>query len=249
MKKILKIGLYSIGSVCLLIVLFFGWYMIKAKSELKIMTPLETKEIVTNVFSVNDSFVNLFLINNNNQYIAIDAGTNIDNILEELKKININPDNVVAVLLTHTDGDHVAALSLFKNATIYFSEQEEQHLNGKKSRFLFFGNSIDSEDYVLLKDKEQLNIGNTTIQAILTPGHTIGSMCYLINDSCLFVGDVLSLKEGKIEPFNDFFNMDSQTASLSISNVTNLPSVKYIFTAHYGYTGNYSSAIKDWNLK
>lgn len=113
----------------------------------------------------------------------------------------LEPDKVKAILLTHTDGDHVAGISLFKNAGIYLSRQEEQLLNGKKSRFFVFGNKIDTDKYNLVEDQQIMNIEGIKIQGFLTPGHTPGSMCYLVNDTILFTGDALKLNQGKIEKF------------------------------------------------
>jgi glyoxylase-like metal-dependent hydrolase (beta-lactamase superfamily II) len=243
MKKILKRILLGIGIFILTIALLFGGYMIKAKSEIKKMTPVETKEIVENIFSIQDSFSNLYLVKDSDQYVAIDAGNNLEVVSGELKKLNINPNKIIAVVLTHTDGDHVAALKLFKNAKVYLSKQEEQLINGKKSRFLIFGNKIDAKEYSLIADQQILNIGNVTIKGYLTPGHTPGSMCYLINEKYLFAGDALSLKNGKIGRFNEFFNMDSKTAIKSIEKIIQIPDCEYIFTAHYGYTSDFINSM------
>jgi hydroxyacylglutathione hydrolase len=71
-------------------------------------------------------------------------------------------------------------------------------------------------------------------------------MCYLINDKYLFVGDAMSLKDGKIDEFPSLFNTDSKIALKSIRNITEIPSTEYIFTAHYGYINDYKNAVKDW---
>jgi len=246
MKRTLKKVFAGIGIVIILIVVFFVGYLIKAKSEMKLMVPTKTEEIVDNIFSIKDSFVNLYLIKDSAQYIAVDAGNNLEVVSSELKKLNIKPDKIVAVLLTHTDGDHVAAIKLFKNAKVYLSKQEEQLINGKKSRFLFFGNKINTKVYSLIEDQQLINIGNIKIKGILTQGHSPGSMCYLINDKYLFTGDAISLKSGKIAKFNEFFNMDTKTAIQSISKITQIPETKFIFTAHYGYSNDYKNAVKDW---
>lgn len=246
MKKIIIRILLGIGIVALLIVFSFIWYTIKAKSEVKMMTPSETKEIVDNVFSVKDSFVNLFLIRDSDSFIAVDAGNNSATVMAEINKLNINPYKVVAVLLTHTDGDHVTAIKLFKNAKVYLSREEAGLINGTKSRFLFFGNKIDTKEYSLIEDQQILNIGNIKVRGYLTPGHTPGSMCYLINDKYLFTGDLLSLKSGMIDRFNKLFNMDTETSVNSIHKITGIPDGRYIFTAHYGYTDDYRIAIEDW---
>ena len=246
MKKIIKRLLIGIGIVILTIVVFFVGYGIKAKSEMRMMTPTETEKIVDNILSIKDSFVNLYLIKDNDSYIAIDAGNKSEVVSDELKKLNIEPDKVTAVLLTHTDGDHVASIKLFKNAIVYLSKQEEKLLNGEKSRFIFFGNKIDAKEYSVIDDQQIFNIGNLKIKGILTPGHTVGSMCYLVNDQYLFTGDLLSLKDGKMAKFNELFNMDTKTAIQSMKKITELPEAKYIFTAHYGYCDNYTNAVKDW---
>lgn len=238
--------LISFGIIILPVVAFFSWYGIKAKSEIKKMTTVQTGEITDGVYSIKDSFTNVYLVKDSNSFIAIDAGNNAEAIAEGLKMLNVNTDLVVAVLLTHTDGDHVAAIDIFPHATIYISEQEEQMINGETSRFMIFGNKLCTENYTLVKDQQTFNIGNLTIKGILTEGHTPGSMCYVINDNYLFTGDLLSLKEGKINKFNEFFNMDTETSVKSMDKIVNLSDIEYIFTSHYGYTDDYQKAVEDW---
>lgn len=246
MKRTFKRVLIGFGIVVVLFALFFGGFILKAKSEIKLLSPAETKEIVSNIFSIKDSYTNMYLIKDSSQYIAIDAGNNSEVVSGELKKLNIDPEKITALLLTHTDGDHVAAIKLFRNAKVYLSRQEEQLLNGKKSRFFIFGNKIDTKVYTLIDDQQVINIGNIKIKGILTPGHTVGSMCYLANDKYLFTGDALSLKNGKIDRFNEFFNVDTKTAIASMANITAIPEAEYIFTAHHGYSNDYKNAVKDY---
>lgn len=249
MKKIFKIIkriLLGLVLLIVLIALLFWGYSLKAKSEMKLMTPVETQQIVENIFSVRDTFVNMYLIKDGDFYIAVDAGNNADNVIYELKKLKISPEKIIAVFLTHTDGDHVAAIKYFKNAQVYLSKKENQLLNGQTSRFLIFGNTIATKEYLLIEDQQLFNIGNVTLKAMLTPGHTPGSMCYLINNKYLFTGDLMSLKAGKIAPFNKFFNMDTQTSIESMRLITKIPAAEYIFTAHYGFTPDYKKAVKDW---
>lgn len=244
MKRTLKWLFAALVTVVIVIGLYIGVYLIRAKLEMKKLDTVETKEVVNNIFSVKDTFVNLYLIKDSTQYIAIDAGNDLEAISGELKKLNIDPEKIIALFLTHTDGDHVAAIKLFKNAKVYLSRQEEQLLTGKKSRFLIFGTKIDTKVYSLIDDQQIINIGKTKIKGILTPGHTPGSMCYLVNDKYLFTGDALSLKNGKIDRFNELFNTDTKMAYTSMAKITGITGAEYIFTAHHGYTDDYKSAVK-----
>jgi len=158
--------------------------------------------------------------------------------------LGINPDDVTAVFLTHTDGDHVGALKLFDKAKLYMSKEEEQMISGKKSKFLWFGNSIPRTDYILLEDREIIRVGNLKIEGILVPGHTSGTMAYLINDKYLFTGDILSLQDGKIAPIPAFFDMDNAQAIESMEIIRHIFTAEYILTAHWGYTDDYKTAVE-----
>jgi len=162
-------------------------------------------------------------------------------VKDELKKLEIDPDKVRAVLLTHSDGDHAGGISLFDKAVIYLPKEEEQVINGETGRFLWFGNHIDTKDYKLLTDKS-IKIGDTKIRIVSTPGHTAGSACYIVNDKYLFTGDALRLHNGLVEPFPKIINKSARKARKSMHNVLGLEGVQYIFTAHFGYTDNYRAA-------
>ena len=246
MKKKIKIVLIVTASIIVLCLLVGAGFFYRFNSETKKMHPVGTGNIVSDIYAIKDEFVNMYLIKDSNQYIAIDAGKDTEVVSEELRKLHIEAEKVVAVMLTHTDMDHVAGLALFKNARIYLSKQEELMLTGKKQKIPFVSNKICRNDYSMLDDRQILKIGNVKIVGILTEGHTSGSMCYLVNEKYLFTGDILSLKAEKIGPFVRFFDLDHGIANKSISKITGLPGVEYLFTAHHGYTKDYQHAVKDW---
>ena len=246
MKKKIKIVLIGVGTLIALLLLIGGGFFYKFNSETKKMHPVTTGKIVDNIYAIKDEFVKMYVIKDSNQYVVIDAGKDIDVVAAELRKLNINPDMVVAVLLTHTDMDHVAGIPLFKNAKIYLSKQEEMMLTGEKQKIPGVSNSISRKDYILLEDEQTLKIGNENSFSILTEGHTTGSMCYQVNGKYLFTGDILSLVGGKLGHSVKFFDLDHEMTTKSISKITKLPNVEYIFTAHFGYTNNYKIAVSDW---
>jgi len=243
MKKTIKRILLGLGIIIVLAFLFFGWYGYKANSEVKKLHPIETAYLVDSIYTIKDDFVNIYLIKSGNSYISIDAGNSVEGIKEGLKKLNVNSDDISAVLLTHTDGDHVNGLSVFAKAAVYISKQEEQMVNGETSRFAFFKNSLSGRAYTTIEDGQFIDLLSSKIQGVLIPGHTPGSMCFLINEKYLFTGDALSLKDGRIDRFNHFFNMDSKTAAKSMGKLINFPDAQYIFTAHHGFTSDYENAI------
>lgn len=238
--------------VCILvgvILILGGLFKYKNYSEMGKMNPNETKEVVAGIYSINDTFVNMYLVKSGNNYVAIDAASNLQKVKQEMDKLNIAPENVTAILFTHTDYDHVGALKLFNNAKAYISSVEEQMINGKTARTLGIKKNTLDSDYEMIEDNQTIDISGVKVKGILTPGHTPGSMSYIINDEYLFTGDTLSLKDGKAELFNEWFNMDSDAQGKSISMLANLSGIRYIFTAHYGYTDNFQDALSSWKGK
>ena len=116
-------------------------------------------------------------------------------------------------------------------------------INGQKSKFLWFGNSLPRTDYILLDDREIVQIGNLKFEAFLVPGHTSGTTAYLVNNKYLFTGDIASLKNGKITPIPAIINMDAKQAVKSMETLRHIPAAGYIFTSHWGYTDDYNTAI------
>ena len=240
-NSVKRISFFSIRLV--IGMLLFTGFNLEIKAQEKKMEPSETKEIVSKVYSIKDNFVNMFLIQDGENYIAVDAGNDIKAIENEFKTLQINPDKVIAVLLTHSDGDHVAALKLFKNATVYLSIDEEQMINGTTNRMKNYHNKIDATKYILLADNQTIQILNLKIKGISTPGHTPGSMSYLVSEKYLFVGDAFSLTNGKIDKPNEVYTDDMKTAILSFVKIANLPKAEYVFTAHTGYSSDYKNAV------
>jgi glyoxylase-like metal-dependent hydrolase (beta-lactamase superfamily II) len=76
------------------------------------------------------------------------------------------------------------------------------------------------------------------IRVIHTPGHTPGSVCYVVGNDYLVTGDNLIVAEGKAAPFLNKFNMDTPAQVNSLKGLPDLKSFKYILTGHYGVTKN-----------
>ena len=203
------------------------------------MQPIETGEVLdTGIYAVKNNSNNLFFIKAENGYIVIDAGSDASAVEESMKENEISPLDVKYVLLTHTDYDHITALSLFSNAEIFMSEDELQMIDGSTKRNIFSKNmlpeSIDLSSITLLADREKIDLGGFTIESVKAPGHTLGSMAYIIDEQYLFTGDAFKVSDNimKIHPFT----MNKQIAFSTIQKLKKTKEgIKLVFTAHYGY--------------
>lgn len=89
-------------------------------------------------------------------------------------------------------------------------------------------------------------VGKIKVQGISTPGHTPGSMSYVINEEYLFVGDTLSLIKNRVFTFPFFINKDTKTQKESIKKLAKLKNVKAMFTAHSGCSMDFQKSIFSW---
>jgi glyoxylase-like metal-dependent hydrolase (beta-lactamase superfamily II) len=244
MQKGTKTFLIAIGLPVGILILLVAAIGLKFKAEVSKMHPLETKEITSGVYAIKDGIANMFLVQGKDGFIAIDAGDETKNIQAGMKNLNIDPQKVTAVFLTHSDPDHVAAVAIFKNAKIYLPRKEEQMINGTTARFYVTKNKINFK-YTPVDGNEIIKTVDLKVQGIETPGHTPGAMCYLVDDKFLFTGDSLSLQSGKVGLFSKFINMDNETQMQSLKKLARMQGLKYIFTAHHGFSDNYEKAFAD----
>jgi glyoxylase-like metal-dependent hydrolase (beta-lactamase superfamily II) len=210
------------------------------------MEPLETQEVLPDVFAVNNGFVNFYLYKAGDKYIALDAGNDNKATQTALADLGIDASDVIAVFLTHTDGDHVAAVSLFASADIYISESNRIFMDKNTGRsrskaFLDMG-----RNYTTLNDGERITVAGTEVQCIYTPGHTDGSACFIVDSKHLFTGDNLNLENENVTLFNSIFNMNPEEQKESIRILAQLNGIEVVFTAHTGYTTDFKRAFSQW---
>lgn len=236
-KKKKKTKLVVIGVI--LLVLVIGATVLVNFLPMLSMHPIETGYVEdTPIIAIKNQKNDLFLMDTNDGYILIDAGSNVNAIIESLNEQSIDPDEVKYIFLTHTDYDHVASLSLFSNAQILLSANEMQMIDGTTKRSAFSGNSlqdgIEIGSLTPLNNGDQMEIGGCTVECIDAPGHTPGSMAYLINDKYLFTGDAFKVSKGVISTHP--YSMDKALSKGTINDLeTYFKGSELVLTAHYGY--------------
>ncbi len=136
----------------------------------------------------------------NNCYLITDAETNksalVDCTEASAKMLDfIGNADLEYILLTHGHFDHIGGVKEIKEkfgAKVVISSQDEPMLSsGKLSLAAFCGgvqNNTGAD--ILVKDGDVIELGNTSIKVMATPGHTKGGVCYIADD-CIFTGDTL----------------------------------------------------------
>jgi glyoxylase-like metal-dependent hydrolase (beta-lactamase superfamily II) len=245
MKKTTKRILLGAAIVVVLLVAFVGIEFLRLKGELDQFKTAETGRITDRVSAIDDSMVNLYVVKGATRFIAFDAGNGPEGVRKGLETLGINPADVAAVFLTHADPDHTGGLSVFEKADVYLPSEEAQMIDGRTARFFVFIKNELRRKHVPINDGQTVEIDGLKVTAILTPGHTPGSTSYVVDGQYLFAGDNLSLKSGKAGVFSEMINMDSNVQRESLKKLAKLEGIRYVFTAHHGYTDSFEKAFED----
>ncbi|MGD1821472.1 MAG: MBL fold metallo-hydrolase [Pleomorphochaeta sp.] len=232
------------------------------KNTFSIIEPLKTQELFKNLYSIEDGDSNYFIYKKGDNTILIDSGYKDSETREsELKKLNIDKNKVSAIFLTHIDSDHAGCLyeesPYFKNAKIYLHENEKKHLFREKERvklgFLKIMHKLEAQNEInYFNSNSPIFIGDIKIKPFLTPGHTLGHTCFLLEDKYLFVGDSLIFKNGEGYRFFDLLGFNNSENSKSLYKLKDFAinnKCEYIITSHTGITNNVEKAFKFYNKK
>ncbi len=124
---------------------------------------------------------------------VIDSGENYKLIKQTEEKYHFS---IKAVLLTHAHFDHAGNAKKLQDdgAKIYISKIDAKKLLNEDNLSVDFGRKFDylTADY-MFNDNEVLNICGVDVRVLFTPGHTDGSVCFII-DKMIFSGDTLFLE-------------------------------------------------------
>lgn len=153
----------------------------------------------------------VYLLHDAAEYALIDAGSGIEpeRLLANLREVVGDLSRIRLLLLTHCHGDHaggVHALRAYCDFRVASSPWEIEMLEQGSDEDLGLVQARFAGTYppdyklthargdITLAHADRLKIGNLEIQAIHTPGHTRGSVCYQVStgsDVLLFSGDTV----------------------------------------------------------
>ena len=232
----------------------FMSFMFKGK---EIFKPLNTGFIDERVSCIREYVANIYFYTKDGHTIMIDAGYNYDRLAEKMQWLNINPKEIKEILVTHQDTDHVGAIEegsdeLFRDATIYIGNIENEYLEGRKHRKVFWGLTtlpqvIINNPKILIEDEQVFYIGNIKIEAFLVPGHTWGHLVYLIDDCYLFTGDTLWLGADGGYAFLNTLAEDRKLQCQSLQRLKEILEKRNlqlkIITGHTGWTNDFVFAF------
>ncbi len=133
-----------------------------------------------------------FLVGDEGKAVVIDSGENYNAVVRTAERYGLHID---AVLLTHAHFDHAGNVKKLQDggAKIYVGEKDAEKLLNDDNLASSFGRRFEKcRADVTLKGGDVVEEAGLKIKVLETPGHTDGSLTYLIGNM-LFTGDTLFL--------------------------------------------------------
>lgn len=214
----------------------------------KYCNPSETGIYPGGISCIRQHDVNLYFYTKEATTIAIDSGhLNFGGMEQQFQKINIDPNDIKHVFLTHADVDHcggvdVSGRSIFPNGKLYIGREEKQYLRRDIYRMKRLGvkiyNCVNLGDkYEPVDDRDSFQINKISVEAVHIPGHTVGHMCYIVDGSVIFTGDCLAVNESGGYSFFDFFTQFPEKNKESLQKLQEIVkayNIQYVCTGHSG---------------
>jgi glyoxylase-like metal-dependent hydrolase (beta-lactamase superfamily II) len=188
------------------------------------------------------------------QYIVVDPATSRCAIIDPVLDFDSNSgatatlsaDGLLAyinkeklklewILDTHPHADHFSAASYLKDRTSVPTAIGEKVVDVQQiwKKIYNFGDVLASDGSQwdrLFRDGERFRIGNLDVEVVLTPGHTLASIAYIVGNAA-FIHDTLFMPDGGTAR-TDFPGGSAKDLWNSIQRILDLPDETRLFTGH-----------------
>ena len=137
--------------------------------------PIEPSKIFDNVYAIGNVGTVAYAITTSEGIILLDSlGANqVDSVLlPGMRKLGLDPAQVKLVVVAHGHADHFGGSPYFQDRGAHVAMSAEDW------DFIAKGTAAPKRDIALI-DGQTVGLGEVKITAVLTPGHTPGSMAFI----------------------------------------------------------------------
>ena len=144
---------------------------------------VEPFKVFDNVYFVGVCWVSAWLLVSPQGVILIDTlhEPHVSTLLDNIRKVGVDLKDIRYVLITHGHSDHAGGAYKLKphmpNAKFVMTQRGwDEAFAGTKAPFIGPWQMIDQE--IVVKDGDQIALGDTVVRVYETPGHSFGTASY-----------------------------------------------------------------------
>jgi glyoxylase-like metal-dependent hydrolase (beta-lactamase superfamily II) len=134
--------------------------------------------VIEQIKAVFDNFSYVIYCLKNKEAAVVDSSFNATKALDFISSNNLK---LKYIILTHFHSDHTSDTmrikDSFPNVKIISSKSDGENMGFKVDFYV--------------SDNDELNVGDVNLKFILTPGHTKGGICIIVDNESILTGDTL----------------------------------------------------------
>lgn len=174
---------------------------------------------------------NCTLIASNGRYLMIDNGLSNKKTKSKLKEVNVNLEDVEALLLTHSHTDHIAGINAFSDEIIY------------ATKFTYKKTSVDHQ----LVPFKEYDIAGMKVICVPTSHDSQGSCGFIIKDdkdTLVYITDTGYIYERVVDMIMDatYYIFESNHNVRMLMNTNRPQHLKKRIMGDYGHLSNVDSS-------
>ncbi len=143
-------------------------------------------KLFDNLYFVGTNTVGSFILETGDGLVMIDTGigdTDIAMMVEDMKKLGLDPTRIKLILITHEHFDHYGGVQFLKKnvcpgAKVAMSLTGWNLLQTVESEWAYISKRPESVD-IFLSDGMKIKVGNEIFQVVATPGHSPGCLSFI----------------------------------------------------------------------
>jgi len=144
-------------------------------------------KLFDNFYYIGTAGVGAFVVDTSQGLIIIDAGWGGNDcaiMMDQLQTLGLNPRDVKLILLSHEHIDHYGCVENWKDnycprAKVALTQLGWNYLRARPAEAAFQNPRPEWID-MYLTDGQRIHLGNTTIETVFTPGHSMGCVSFII---------------------------------------------------------------------
>jgi metallo-beta-lactamase class B len=170
-----------------------GVFLKATREAMKWDEPADPAKVVGPIYFVGTKGLGSFLITGSEGHVLLYTGMPGSGpmIEKSITRLGFNPKDVKLILTGHAHVDHVGGHAYLKRVTgakIAMMREEVELFEsggrldfqyGRDREFAFEPAKVDT----VFRDGDEIKLGDFTLRALLTPGHTMGSTTYVMTVS------------------------------------------------------------------